>query len=99
MCHGRLAHGQAPACVSACPEGAIQIEIVKIDDWRREVAATATGRGTPSDDDSVSTTRVTLSPRLPPDARPVGLTHVTPEHAHWSLVMMTVLTQLSVGAF
>jgi DMSO reductase anchor subunit len=28
----------------------------------------------------------------------VNLTHVRPEHPHWSLVLMTVLTQLSVGA-
>jgi DMSO reductase anchor subunit len=36
---------------------------------------------------------------LPPDMRPTGITHVTPEHPHWPLVMMTVLTQLSVGTF
>ena len=99
MCHGRLEHGQAPACVSACPEGAIQIEIVKTADWRAAVAASAGGDGGPIDDGSLSTTRVTLPAHLPPDARPVGLTHLSPEHAHWSLVMMTVLTQLSVGAF
>jgi formate dehydrogenase iron-sulfur subunit len=99
MCHGRLEHGQAPACVSACPEGAIQIEIVKTTDWRAAVAASVGGDGGPIDDSSLSTTRVTLPAHLPPDARPVGLTHLTPEHAHWSLVMMTVLTQLSVGAF
>src|SRR5688572_31706592 len=39
MCHGRLEEGQAPACVSACPEGAIQIEIVNTADWRARVAA------------------------------------------------------------
>ena len=99
MCHGRLELGQAPACVSACPEGAIQIEIVKTADWRAAVAASAGGDGGPIDDGSLSTTRVTLPAHLPPDARPVGLTHLSPEHAHWSLVMMTVLTQLSVGAF
>ena len=55
--------------------------------------------GVPVADGSLSTTRVTLPARLPPNARPVELTHVTPEHAHWSLVVMTVLTQLSVGAF
>jgi Fe-S-cluster-containing dehydrogenase component len=34
MCHGRLSLGQSPACVSACPEGAIQIEIVDVAAWR-----------------------------------------------------------------
>ena len=96
MCHGRLMHGQAPACVSACPEGAIAIEIVKTDEWRTVVAAAAPGRGAPAGDVSISTTRVTMPRRLAPNARPVNLT-LTPEHAHWSLVLMTVLTQLSVG--
>jgi formate dehydrogenase iron-sulfur subunit len=99
MCHGRLEHGQAPACVSACPEGAIQIEIVNTDAWRTAVAASVSGEGLPAADGSLSTTRVTMPAQLPPDARSVGITHLTPEHAHWSLVMMTVLTQLSVGAF
>ena len=99
MCHGRLELGQAPACVSACPEGAIQIEIVTTDEWQRAAATSAAGTGLPAADGSLSTTRVTLPATLPPAARPVGLTHVTPEHPHWSLVMMTVLTQVSVGAF
>ncbi|MDO8794219.1 MAG: DmsC/YnfH family molybdoenzyme membrane anchor subunit [Vicinamibacterales bacterium] len=99
MCHGRLSMGQAPACVGACPEGAIAIEIVNLAEWRARVTAAAPGTGHPSDDASLSTTRLTMSPKLPPDARPLALTNVTPEHAHWSLVFMTVLTQLSVGAF
>src|SRR3990172_6554725 len=32
LCHSRLSHGQAPACVSACPSGAIQVEIVNVAD-------------------------------------------------------------------
>jgi DMSO reductase anchor subunit len=36
---------------------------------------------------------------LPPNARPRDITHVTLGHPHWPLVVMTVLTQLSVGAF
>jgi formate dehydrogenase iron-sulfur subunit len=98
MCHGRLEMGQSPACVSACPEGAIQIEIVNVADWRASVAALAHPSGVPSQDHSLSTTRITL-PALPPNARPRDITHVAPEHPHWPLVVMTVLTQLSVGAF
>ena len=103
MCHGRLELGQSPACVSACPEGAIAIEIVNVADWRARVAdAVATvglpTPGLPMADGSLGTTRITMAD-LPPNARPRDITHVTPEHPHWSLILMTVLTQLSVGAF
>jgi Fe-S-cluster-containing dehydrogenase component/DMSO reductase anchor subunit len=97
MCHQRLALGQSPACVSACPSGAIRIEIVKIDQWR--AAAAAASPGLPADDSSISTTRITLPRNLPPNARPVDLVRLVPGDPHWPLVIMTVLTQLSVGAF
>ena len=107
MCHGRLSLGQAPACVSACPEGAIAIEIVNIDEWRTAVVATdvpepsrgITFVGLPIADGSLSTTRITMPADLAPNTRPRDITHVRPEHPHWPLVVMTVLTQLSVGAF
>src|SRR5262245_50505645 len=99
MCHGRLSLGQTPACVSACPEGAIQIEIVKVDDWRAALASVNAPIGVPSTDYSLSTTRITVPAALPPNTRPRDATHVVPEHPHWPLVLMTVLTQLSVGAF
>jgi len=99
MCHSRIGLGQAPACVSACPSGAIQIEIVNIASWREAVAAVATQTGLPVDDLSMSTTRMTLPAKLPPNARPVDLVHVQPGEPHWPLVVMMVFTQLSVGAF
>ncbi len=99
MCHGRLSLGQSPACVSACPEGALAIEIVNVAEWRDSVESKAATLGLPSADGSLSTTRITPPDSLPPNARPRDITHVMPEHAHWSLILMTVLTQLSVGAF
>jgi len=99
MCHGRLSLGQSPACVSACPQGAIRIEIVNTADWRTAVAEYAAAAGAPTGDHSLSTTRITLPESLPPNVRPVDVTHVRPEHPHWPLVVMTVLTQLSAGAF
>lgn len=99
MCHNRLEEDREPACVTACPEGAIQIEIVNIADWKQTYAASANAPGLPSADDSISTTRITLPAILPPDARKVDLGRVRPEQPHWPLVFMTVLTQLSVGAF
>lgn len=99
MCYGRLMDGQSPACVTACPEDAIQIEIVCVDDWRDEYKVNANSPGMPSADDSLSTTRITL-----PAAKHRGLHRVDTgrlqlEDAHWPLVFMTVMTQFSVGAF
>jgi formate dehydrogenase iron-sulfur subunit len=99
MCYGRLAHGQAPACADACPEQAIGIEIVKIDEWRAGYTHAANAPGLPSADDSVSTTRITLPVRIPTDTRNADASRLRPEQPHWPLVFMTVLTQTSVGAF
>jgi len=98
MCHGRLAEGRAPACVNACPEGAITIETVDIATWKLEYDLSANAPGLPSADDSISTTRLTLPTKLPPDTAKVDSWRARPEHPHWPLVFMLVLTQLSVGA-
>lgn len=100
MCHNRLEEGREPACVNACPESAIEIEIVNIVEWKQNYAASANAPGLPSADDSISTTRITLpATPLPLDTRKVDLGRVRPEDPHWPLVFMTVLTQLSVGTF
>jgi Fe-S-cluster-containing dehydrogenase component/DMSO reductase anchor subunit len=100
MCHSRLGAGQSPACVSACPSGAIQIEIVNIKSWRDAATSTTSSHsGLPNGDQSVSTTRITLPSSLPPNAKPTDLVHVQPGEPHWPLVVMMVFTQLSVGAF
>lgn len=104
LCHDRLTDGQAPACVSVCPSAAIQVEIVNVAAWTAAVTAVplAPGElmtpGLPSGDHSLSTTRITLPKALPPNARPVDLVQLRPAEAHWSLILMTTLTQLSVGA-
>lgn len=98
MCHNRIADGMAPACVNACPEGALAIEVVNVADWRDEHLS-ANAPGLPSADDSISTTRITLPENLLPSTDRVDLERVRPEHPHWPLVFMLVLTQLCVGAF
>jgi DMSO reductase anchor subunit len=99
MCHSRLGAGQAAACVTACPTGAIRIELVKIGEWRTAAAAALPLPGLPVADPGVSTTRITPPRQLPPNAHPVDLVRLAPAEPHWPLVVMTVFTQLSVGAF
>src|SRR5688500_8945726 len=65
MCHGRLSRGQEPACVNACPEGAIAIEIVTISAWKDACTKPYPALGHPVDDASMSTTRITVPDSLP----------------------------------
>lgn len=99
MCYGRLMDGQNPACVAACPEDAIQIEIVRLEDWREGYKEMANSPGMPTADDSLSSTRITLPTATHRRLRRVDTARLQAESAHWPLVFMTVLTQLSVGAF
>lgn len=99
MCHGRLRQGMEPACVQACPEEAIRIEAVNVAAWLQQVEANANAPGLPPAGQTLSTTRITLPANLPAELEKGDARRVRPEHAHLSLVGMTVLTQLSVGAF
>ena len=97
LCHNRLYDGDAPACVEACPQGAIEIEIVNIAAWRADHML-ADAPGLPSSADSLSTTRVTLPRDMPPDIDRVDRRQPRLEQPHWPLVFMLTLTQMSVGA-
>jgi DMSO reductase anchor subunit len=97
MCHERLNDGDAPACVEACPQGAIEIEVVNIAQWRQDHSA-ADAPGLPSSFDSLSTTRVTLPANLPWNIDRVDRQEGNLQDPHWPLVFMLTLTQMSVGA-
>lgn len=98
LCHGRLSEGHSPACVNACPEGAIQVELVNIAEWRGNYAA-ADAPGMPAAEYTLSTTRITLPENVSPSLEKADYHRVRPEHPHWPLVFMLVFTQLAVGAF
>lgn len=96
MCHKRLNAGGEPACVNACPEGAITIEIVDQAEWRQDYSA-ANSPGMPPARDSLSTTRITLPANLNADR--VDDWRATRGQPHWSLVGFLVATQFAAGAF
>jgi formate dehydrogenase iron-sulfur subunit len=100
MCHGRLAVGEAPACVQACPNEAIRIEVVRKEDV---VAASGNGaRVTPGAFESSytrPTTKYATSKSMPADARPADDPELRLDHAHWPLIFMLVLTQAAAGAY
>ena len=98
MCFGRLQQERTPACAAACPETAIEIELVNISEWRADHQA-ANAPGLPSAEQTLSTTRITLPANISSDLRRADFDRVRPEDPHLPLVGMLVLTQLSAGAF
>jgi DMSO reductase iron-sulfur subunit len=96
MCHGRLSDGLEPACVNACPDGAISIEIVNVDAWRADYSA-AESPGMPAAEQTISTTRITL-PHSSAGLERVDIDRIRPEQSHPSLVFMTTLIQAAAGA-
>jgi DMSO reductase iron-sulfur subunit len=97
LCHGRLAEGREPACVNACPQGAITVEVVNIAAWQATAAAEANAPGMPAAEVTLSTTRITPPCTPAHEFRKGDYHRVRPEHPHWPLVLFLVLTQASVG--
>jgi len=100
MCYDRLAADEAPACVQACPSGAIRIRIVT----SAEIAgATRPGRqmipGAFVSEYTGPTTHYTSRKRVPANARAGDQARLSLDPAHWPLVWMLALTQLSAGIF
>jgi DMSO reductase anchor subunit/ferredoxin len=98
MCSSRLAVGEAPACVQACPSEAIRIVTVN------QVEITAEARrknflpGAPDSSYTLPTTRYKSSRPMPLNLVAGDHAQVKPSASHLPLVLMLALTQLSVGA-
>lgn len=99
MCSERVAVGEAPACVQACPNGAISIKIVDIARVVEDAKGETFLPGAPSPNITVPTTTYKTKRVLPRNVLPADYQRVRSSHNHMPLVMLLVLTQLSVGAF
>ena len=99
MCSQRLAVGEAPACVQACPHEAIRIAVVSKSDVAADCEVDSFLPGAPDPQYTQPTTNYKSSHPLPRNTLPADYHSVQAEHAHWPLIIMLVLTQLSVGAF
>ena len=99
MCAGRLAEGEAPACVQGCPNEAIAIRVIDKAAAVEDAQGDAFLPGVPSPGITVPTTRYKTADVFPRNMLPADFYAVRPGHRHLPLVVMLVLTQLSVGAF
>lgn len=99
MCAGRLAIGEAPACVQSCPHEAIAIRIVDRQQVLEDAEAASFLPAAPDAQITLPTTTYKTRRVLPRNLLPADYYSVNPQHAHLPLVIMLVLTQLSVGAF
>jgi Fe-S-cluster-containing dehydrogenase component/DMSO reductase anchor subunit len=98
MCYNRLAAGEAPACVQACPNEAISITVVKQGQqdekgmWKDKLVP-----GAPDSAITKPTTKFITEKSVPVNTRGIDADDIRAEHAHWPLVWMLTLTQGSVG--
>lgn len=106
MCHGRLAHGEPPACAQACPTQAIRIVTVGV----RTVTNAGPAGPPPSRDQAAPflpgapdpshtrpTTRYITRRRFPAGVTAADSATLRPQPAHWPLVILLTLMPLAVG--
>ncbi|MDB6079434.1 MAG: molybdopterin oxidoreductase [Akkermansiaceae bacterium] len=97
MCHGRLAAGEAPACVQACPTGAIRIVNRKVSKIVLEgLSGVGFLTGAPTPATTLPATRY-VGREVPVTAHAADQESLALQHTHLPLVLMLTLTQAGLG--
>lgn len=109
MCSDRLSAGEAPACVQACPHGAIKIRTVSVDAVRVATAKAEVCQVEPHGQfaiphsppvgHTIPTTVYKTNKLNLHQMEPVDLQTPSPAHAHRPLTAMLVFSQIGVGGF
>jgi len=92
MCHQRLAEGEAPACVQACPTEAIRI--VKVS---RELEKPVNFSQILGDTSITQPSTRYTGRTIPEKALAADRDVLVSQHAHWPLVFMLTFTQAGTG--
>ena len=94
LCHSRLAEGEAPACVQACPTHAIKIVTVLTSGPRPAAAFLPTA---PDQAYTQPTTRYVTARTFPANLAPADAATLRPQAPHWPLVVMLTFLPAAVG--
>jgi Fe-S-cluster-containing dehydrogenase component/DMSO reductase anchor subunit len=97
LCSDRLAVGEAPACVQACPNEAIAIRIVDRATVRENAQEDPFLPGAPSPGITLPTTEYKTRRVFPKNTLPADFYSVRAAHDHWPLAFFLVFNQLSIG--
>jgi len=95
LCHSRLREGEAPACVQACPNGAIAVRLVPKECGERSGTMDLPGIVDPSF--TRPSTRYLSAHPFSPELRPAHEDTPRPEEAHAPLAFLLVATQAAAG--
>jgi len=95
LCHSRLREGEAPACVQACPNGAIAVRLVPKDGENR--AGTMELPGVVDPAFTRPSTRYLSKNVFSPGLRPAHEDTPRPEDPHAPLAFLLVATQAATG--